>query len=100
MRFRPGRTYTKLRSKTPLNQLECNLSFGLHLLQNPDCAVYYRDRQFSILAKARTQLHVAALKAIFVKTQPPILFRQKGFRLLSSNFTVEYLIIRWCTYKV
>ena len=40
---------------------------------------HYHDRQFSILAKARTQFHLAALEAIFIKTQPPILCRQKEF---------------------
>ena len=67
------------KAKTPLNRLECDSSIGLHLLQNRDCAAHYHDRQFSILAKARTQFHLAALEAIFIKTQQPILCRQKEF---------------------
>ena len=47
------------KAKTPLNQLECDSAIGLHLLQNPDCAARYHDRQFSILAKARTQFYLA-----------------------------------------
>ena len=67
------------KAKTPLNQLECDSAIGLHLLQNPDCAAQYHYRQFSILAKARTQYHLAALEAIFIKTQQPILCRPKEF---------------------
>ena len=54
------------KAKTPLNQLECDSAIRLLLLQNPDCAAQYHDRQFSILAKARTQFHLAALEAIFI----------------------------------
>ena len=66
-------------AKTPLNQLECDSADGVHLLQNPDCTAQYHDRQFSILAKARTQFHLAFLEAIFIKTQQQILCRQKEF---------------------
>ena len=41
------------------------------------CAAHYHDRQFPILAKASTQFHLAALEAIFIKTQQPILYWQK-----------------------
>ena len=67
------------KTKTPPNQLECDSAIGLHLLQNPNCAAHYHDRQFSILTKARTQFHLAALEAIFIKTQQPILCQQKEF---------------------
>ena len=76
------------KTKTPLNQLECDSAIGLHLLQNLDCAALYHDLQFSILAKARTQFHLAALEAIFIKTQQPILRRQKEF-VYSLNFTIS-----------
>ena len=46
------------KAKTPLNQLECDSAIGLHLLQNPDCAAQYHERQFSILAKAKTQFYI------------------------------------------
>ena len=65
------------KANTTLNQLECDSAIGLHLLLNPDCAVHYHDRQFSILGKARTQFHLVALEVIFIKTQQPILCRHK-----------------------
>ena len=55
------------KAKNPLNQLEWDSAIGLHLLQNPDCAARFHDRQFSILAKARTRFHFAALEVIFLK---------------------------------
>ena len=56
------------KTKTPLNQLEYDSAIRLHLLQNRNCAAHYHDRQFSILAKARTQFHFAPLEAILIKT--------------------------------
>ena len=40
-----------------------------------DCRYVGRTRQFSMLAKTRTQLHLAVLEAISIKTQTPILCR-------------------------
>ena len=65
------------KAKTPLNQLECDSAIGLHLLQNPDWAAHHHDRQFSISVKAR--FYLAALEAILIKTQQPILCWQKEF---------------------
>ena len=56
------------KAETLLNQLERDSAIGLRLLQNPDCAAQYHDRQFSILAKARTQFHLEALEAIVIET--------------------------------
>ena len=64
---------------TPLNQQDCDLAIGLHLIQNPDCASrYHIDHydQFSISAKARTIFHLGTLEATFIKTLKPILCRQ------------------------
>ena len=44
-----------------------------------DPAAHYHDRQFLILEKARTQSYLAALEAIFIKTQKTSLSRQKEF---------------------
>ena len=67
------------KAKIPLNQMECDSAIGLLLFQNPDCDVHHHDRQFSILVKVRIQFHLAALEAIFIKTQQPILCRKKKF---------------------
>ena len=72
------------KAKTPLHQLECDSAIGLHLLQNPDCAAHYHDRQFSILAKARNQFHLTSLEAIFIKTRQSIFVPAERICQLSS----------------
>ena len=42
------------KANSSLNQFECDSVIGLHLLQNPDCAAHYHDRELSISAKARS----------------------------------------------
>ena len=79
------------KAKTSLNQLECDSAIGLHLLQNPDCAAHYLDRQFSILAKARTQFHLAALEAIFIITQQPICAGRKNSSTLFKFYNNQLL---------
>ena len=81
----PRRNYE---AKTPLNQSECDSAIGLHILQNPDCAAQYHVRQFSILAKARTQLHLAALKAISYQSTATKFVPAERICQLSSNFTI------------
>ena len=48
-------------------------------VNNKGYANNYNDQQFSILAKARTSSHLAALEAIFIKSHKPELCRQKQF---------------------
>ena len=39
----------------------------------------YNDQQFSILAKARTPFHLAALEATYITIHQPVLCRHKEF---------------------
>ena len=57
----------------------CDSAIGLHLLQNDECAKFYNDQQFSILAKARTPFRLAALEATYIKIHQPVLCRHKEF---------------------
>ena len=54
---------------------------GQHLLENPNCAHHYADSRFSILARARSDYHLAVLEAIFIVSRNPSLCRQKKFVL-------------------
>ena len=95
------------KAKTPINQLDCDSAIGLDLLHNSDFAVLYHDRQFSPLAKARTRFHLVALEDIFIKTQKPILCRQKNVSTLfkfynnsslgcgQATFFKYHLFSRW-----
>ena len=57
----------------------CDFAIGLHLLQNDECAKFDNDQQFSILAKARTPFHLAALEATYITIHQPALCRHKEF---------------------
>ena len=67
------------KKKISVTQQQCDSAIGLHLLQNKACAIHFNNQQFSILAKARTPFHLAALEATFIKLQKPILCRHKEF---------------------
>ena len=58
---------------------QCVSAIGLHLMQNPECATQYSDDQFSILAKARSMLHLSVFEATYIKISKPILCRQSLF---------------------
>ena len=55
------------------------LQIEQHFLGNEERAEDYNDAQFSILARARSSLHLSILEAIYINSLPPILCRQKKF---------------------
>ena len=54
-------------------------SNGQHLLDNPQCALHYNNKNFSILARCRSSFHLSALEATFIKSFNPLLCKQKEF---------------------
>ena len=54
-------------------------TIGQHLLENDQCALNYDNKQFLILAAARSSFHLNLLEAAYIKTRPPVLCRQKEF---------------------
>ena len=62
-----------------LDLQQCVSAIGLHLMQNPECAIQYSNDQFSILAKARSIFHLSVLEATYIKISKPILCWQKKF---------------------
>ena len=68
---RPG----KLANSIP----HCDSAIGNHLLHNQKCASHYKDNQFFILAKARSDFHLSVLESIFITLRKPNLCRQKEF---------------------
>ena len=67
-------------TKTKISLIHnCDSAIGLHLIQNDKCAKFYNDQQFSILAKARTPFHLAALEATYITIHQPVLCRHKEF---------------------
>ena len=58
---------------------DCDSAIGQYLLDDDQCALNYDNKWFSILAAARSSLHLNLLEAAYIKTQRPVLCRQKGF---------------------
>ena len=58
---------------------DCESAIGQHLLENDQCALNYDNKRFSILAAARNSFHLNLLVAAYIKTQRPVLCRQKEF---------------------
>ena len=67
------------KAKLPPKTVSSDSAIGQHLLQNNECASNYAMNRLSILAKGRSQFHLSALEATFIKTTNPILCRQKEF---------------------
>jgi len=77
-RIQPKRD-CKSSTQLPTTHLSCDSAIGLHLSRNPICAQNYDDKQFSILAKGCSPVHLSVLEAIFIKTLNPVLCQQKEF---------------------
>ena len=54
-------------------------AIGQHLIANPECAKTYTDDNFRIIGQARSSFHLSVLESVYIKTQNPILCRQKEF---------------------
>ena len=54
-------------------------AIGQHLLDNAQCALYYNNEKFSILARGRSSFHFSALEATFIKSLNSLLCKQKEF---------------------
>ena len=57
----------------------CDSAVGQHLLENDQCALNYDNKWFSILATAHSSFHLNLLEAAYIKTQRPVLCRQREF---------------------
>ena len=52
---------------------------GQHVLNNTQCALYYSNNKFTILAPGRSSFHLSALKTTFIKSLNPLLRKQIEF---------------------
>ena len=58
---------------------ECDSAIGQHLLENDQCAVNYKDDQFSILDTTRSPFYLSLVEASYIKVRRPNLCKQKEF---------------------
>ena len=61
------------------SKINCQSAIGQHLIRNPECAKTYTDDNFRIIGQARSSFHLGVLKSVYIKTENPVLCRQKEF---------------------
>ena len=61
------------------SKINCESAIGQHLITNPECAKTYTDDSFRIIGQARSSFHLDVLESVYIKTQNPVLCRQKEF---------------------
>ena len=73
------RSQPNRKKKAPISIPYCDSAIGNHLLENQNCAAHYNENQFSVIAKARSDFHLAVLESIHITLSQPNLCRQKEF---------------------
>ena len=72
VREQPPRMCKNISSK-----INCESAIGQHLITNPECAKTYTDDNFRIIGQARSSFHLGVLESVYIKTQNPVLCRQR-----------------------
>ena len=54
-------------------------AIGQHLIKDPACAKTYSDDNFRIIGQARSSFHLSVVESVYIKTQNPVLCKQKEF---------------------
>ena len=73
--------------KTNNSKINCESAIGQYLLTNPECARTYTDDNFRVIGQGRSSFHLSVLESVYIKTQNPVLCKQKvsSFLLESSS---------------
>ena len=66
-------------SKNSNPKMKSDSAIGQHLIKNPECAKTYSDHIFQIIGQARSSFHLCVLESVYIKTQNPVLCKQKEF---------------------
>ena len=61
------------------SEINCESAIAQRLIANPECAKTYTDDNFLIIGHARLFFHLSVLESVYIKTQNPVLCRQKEF---------------------
>ena len=61
------------------SKINCESAIGQHLIANPACPKTCKDDNFWIIWQARSSFHSSVLESVYIKTQNPVLCRQKEF---------------------
>ena len=55
-------------------------------ISNPECTKTYSDENFRIIGQARSSFHLSVLESVYIKTQNPVLCKQKEFLISLGLF--------------
>ena len=75
--------------KTHNAQNKCDSAIGQHLLENSGCTKMNTEDKFQITGQARSSLYLGVLESVYIKTQNPVLYRQKEFVFSLGLFNQE-----------
>ena len=59
--------------------MKSDSAIGQHLIKDPECPKIYSDNNFRIIRQARSSFHLSILELVYIKTQNPVLCKQKEF---------------------
>ena len=65
--------------KNSNSKMKSDSAIAQHLIENPECAKTYSDDNFRIIGQARSSFHLSVLESVYIKTQNPVLCKQKEF---------------------
>ena len=60
-------------------KMTCTSAKGQHLVTNAECAKTYTADNFRIIGQGRSSFHLSVLESVYIKTQNPVLCKQKEF---------------------
>ena len=65
--------------KNSNSKMKSDSAIGQDLITNPECAKTYTDDSFRITGQAKSSFHLSVLESVYIKTQNPVLCKQKEF---------------------
>ena len=63
--------------KISKSKMKSDSAIGQHLIKTPEYAKTYSDDNFRIIGQARSSFHLSVLESVHIKTQNPVLCKQK-----------------------
>ena len=78
--------------KSNNSKVNCESPIGQHLHMNPECAKTYTDDNVRIIGQGRLSFHLGVLESAYIKTQNPVLCKQKDF-IFSLGIFKETMVI-------
>ena len=65
--------------KNSSDRMTYDLLIGQYLITNPECAKTNTSDGFRLFGKAKSSFHLSVFESVYIKTQNPVLCKQKEF---------------------